>query len=116
MSSFAPHPRTCALIAGASPARLFCLSIVLSSIFSPAAKAAQLAPTYGYFSWNVSGPGTFAAQLAGVSSSMLFTTTGDDILYRRLLTPTDSDFIARFGTEVLSMFSKTARPTQRLTP
>jgi hypothetical protein len=103
MSSFAPHRGRSALATGVAPVRLFGLAIVLFAGFAAAANAAML-PHYAYFSWNDSGGGLFAAQLGGVSGSMLFTTAGDDVLYGRSLTPTDSDFIAQFGSDVPSMF------------
>jgi hypothetical protein len=89
------------------------LSFILSVVFCSTVQAADLPPNYAYFSWNESGSGTYAAQLGGVSGAMLFTTTGDDILYRRLLAPTDNDFIAKFGFDVPSMFfeNSAADPT-----
>lgn len=80
--------------------------------FAPIANAAGL-PSYAYFSWNPTGSDLFTAHLAGVDGAMLFTTTGDDVIYSRPLTPTAGDFITRFGSDVPSMFfeNSAADPT-----
>jgi hypothetical protein len=87
------------------------LSIVLTAALSTRASAAL--QQYAYFSWNASGGATFSANLVGVSGNLLFTTTGDDILYHRTYSATDSNFISKFDAELPSLFfeNSAADPT-----
>jgi hypothetical protein len=104
MFSMAPPRGDCGRATRIASPRLVGLIVILLSAFAPAAKAIEPPPHYAYFSWNDLGSGLFSAQLGGVNGSMLFTTTGDDILYRRSFVATDTDFIAKFDSEVTTMF------------